>query len=224
MKKLALAVFGSALILSSVAAAQSRNVQSSPYVSNQAFTAPDNYRVNYFANLMQGATVGTLTATSSLKDNGNDSNQTPVGGATSPDDPVDIVNPGTNGASGVLGSAVGDLCALIYVVDTREELEECCGCLVTPDQLIELSTQKDLLANPAHPFIIHSGTIKIISSTPTGPGGTGATIAEYNNAVCDPSNPNPVETLRRRIGAFSVSHICHPTRSNRHVVPTSTSR
>jgi hypothetical protein len=209
MKKLALAVFGSALLLSSTASAQTRNVvTSSPYVSNQAFDAPDNFRVNYFAGLMSGAVNAGITGSSSLAstDNGNDNNPTPVTGATSPDEYLDIVNPGSDGADpGSAVNGIGDLCALIYVVDTYEELEECCGCLVTPDQLIELSVQKDLLANPDHNRVVRSGSIKIISSAPSvlATGGTitpvTGSIAEYHNASCDPGAPIPTPTLREWI-------------------------
>jgi hypothetical protein len=148
-----------------------------------------------------------LFASNACTDNCNDGNQTPVHGATGPDEFVDIVNPGSNGAD--LGSATdgtGDLCALIYVVDVAEELEECCGCLVTPDQLIELSVQKDLTANPHNGRIFTSGVIKIISSVPSHfPSGGGAPTAitggmnEYSNGNCDPTAPIPTPTLREWI-------------------------
>ena len=142
MKKLALAVFGSAFILSSVGLAQSTRY-TSPYTSNQADPATDYFRVNYFSNIQGGAAYVPVNSGTGLgSQNGNAGNIMTVTGATTPDEFVDIVNPGTNGAApNSAFTGVGDLCALIYVVDTQEELQECCGCLVTPDQLIELSVQ-----------------------------------------------------------------------------------
>ena len=97
-----------------------------------------------------------------------------------PDDIVDIVDPGTNGS--------GNLCAMIYVITTDEELNECCGCLITPDQLIELGVQANLTANPGNGQTAHNGAIKIIKSVPTNPAATG-------NAQCDPGAPVPTPTL-----------------------------
>jgi hypothetical protein len=50
--------------------------------------------------------------------------------AGAPDATVRINNP---------GSTNGDLCAMIYVYDSNQEMNECCGCLTTPDGLRTLS-------------------------------------------------------------------------------------
>lgn len=137
---------------------------------------PDVFEVNYFRGLNEGASLG--------------GNPPTVSGATSPEEYLDIVNPGTAGASGSTQSPVGDLCALIYVVDVNEELQECCGCLVTPDQSIEIGVQTSLIANPYNPRVQHNGVIKIIKSTPSGP-----PASENDNTVCHPEAPNPTPTL-----------------------------
>ncbi len=102
---------------------------------------------------------------------------------------MDIVNPGTHGAG---PGGAGDLCALIYVVDPAEELRECCGCLLSPDQALELSVQNDLDANPSNGTILHNGALKIISSTPT----TSGAFSDNDNSVCDPGPPVPTPMLR----------------------------
>lgn len=76
---------------------------------------------------------------------------------------VRITNPGTNGAP----SPAGDLCALIYVFSPDQQLAECCGCLVTPNGLRTLSVKSDLTDNPLTPVRLHTGALKIVSSTST---------------------------------------------------------
>jgi len=88
---------------------------------------------------------------------------------------VDLVDPGTNGT--------GDICADIYVVTPDEELAECCGVLLTPDELYELGVY-ELTENPANGKTVDNGAIKLISSAP-GAGGT-----------CDPGKPTPTAALR----------------------------
>jgi hypothetical protein len=165
--KTILAVLGTAITMTSICSAQKSN----PFTSNAPATSPDVFRVNYFVGLNAGASLGG------------------GGTITSPEEYIDIVNPGTNGASGITSSAVGDVCALIYVVDTAEELQECCGCVVTPDQLIELHVQRDLLSNPNNPRVVHNGAIKIISSAP----------ASGTSDKCNPGAPNPTPELREWI-------------------------
>jgi len=87
--------------------------------------APDTLKVDYFAN---------------------------AGG--SPDQTVQMTNPGTAGTS---------LCAAVYVFDATEEMSECCSCLLTPDGLRTFSVNNDLLGNPLTPGTIPTGAIKIVS-------------------------------------------------------------
>ena len=93
--------------------------------------------------------------------------------AGAPDATVRINNPGTTN---------GDLCAMIYVFDNDQELNECCGCLTTPDGLRTLSVKNNLTSNPLT-VKINTGDIKIVS-------------AVVNGFPCDPtSNVRPTGGL-----------------------------
>lgn len=100
-----------------------------------------------------------------------------------PDSTFHIVNPGydvtTLDPNGKPTS--GYLCAMIYVFNNDEQLEECCGCLLTADSEITLSLNKDLLKNPVNGVnVTQHGVVKIISAT-------------ENNAPCDPTaDVNPI--------------------------------
>jgi len=85
--------------------------------------------------------------------------------AGAPDATVRINNP---------GSTNGDLCAMIYVFDANQEMNECCGCITTPDGLRTLSVHSNLTNNPLT-VVVGTGDIKIVS-------------AEVNGAPCDPTS------------------------------------
>jgi hypothetical protein len=77
---------------------------------------------------------------------------------------VRIDNPGVDNAA--------NLCADIYVFDAVEEQVECCGCLLTADDLRTLSVNNNLTANPSSGVKPTNGVIKIVSALPNrGPGG-----------------------------------------------------
>jgi hypothetical protein len=86
---------------------------------------------------------------------------------------VYIDNPGTSG---------GNLCAMIYVFAPDQQMAECCGCNTTPDGLLTLSVDGNLTSDPLTPVTLHSGVIKIVSST-------GA-------PTCDPRKLTPTPALR----------------------------
>lgn len=81
------------------------------------------------------------------------------------------INIGNDGAQGspLLGPgfspATGNICVSVYAIDPGEELVACCSCLVTPDQMIYLGANTDLLSvSPGFdPVTI---TIKLIATTP----------------------------------------------------------
>ena len=97
------------------------------------------------------------------------------GGVTSseaaPGSDVHVVNTGTSG---------GNLCADIYVFDTRQELKECCRCTVTPDGLLTL-TMAQLTNNPANGVFATNGVIKIVSDS---------------GSNCNEASPVPTPELR----------------------------
>jgi len=128
----------------------------------------DVYWVNYFTNY-----VGVTPLTN---------------GVASLDQSVYIVNPGVQGApinpaTGLVSTA-GYLCANLYVFDTRQEMQECCSCPISPNGFLALSLRNNLLANPLTGVAPRSGVIKLVSSLPISvtPNGVSPTTA---TAVCD---------------------------------------
>jgi len=61
----------------------------------------------------------------------------------------------------------GETCAMIYVLDTHQALQACCGCPVTADGLLTLSISGNLAPTPlATGKLVHDGSIRIIPSAP----------------------------------------------------------
>jgi hypothetical protein len=77
------------------------------------------------------------------------------GAGSTPDGTLRITNPGTAG---------GGLCASIFVFDSYQELQACCSCYISPDGLITLSVNTDLLGNTLTGVEPVTGAIKIVSS------------------------------------------------------------
>src|ERR1700704_183214 len=80
-------------------------------------------------------------------------------------------------------SPAGDLCASIYVFDSREEMNECCSCRVTPNGILSLSVNKNLTSNTLTGIIPTRGVVKVVSSAP-------------NAGVCDPRTDKEQEGIR----------------------------
>ena len=99
-----------------------------------------------------------------------------------------ITNFGSNGGG---PAPNGNLCAMIYVFDPQEELQECCGCVLTPDGLRTLSVHSDLTSNPNNNEVLATGEIKILTSAPNS-GGT-----------CDPSFGGPGGSTVTLTGALA---------------------
>ena len=70
------------------------------------------------------------------------------------DSVINITNAGTqNTANG----ALQNICANVYTFSPDEQLISCCSCVVTPNALVSLSANSDLVSNtltPAHPTSI----------------------------------------------------------------------
>jgi hypothetical protein len=90
------------------------------------------------------------------------------------DGTVRLTNPGLNSA---------DLCAMIYVFDNRQEMNECCGCKVSDSGLLTLSLENDLTSNPLTGRKPQTGVIRIVPSDPT------------SNPQCDASSLSPAGEL-----------------------------
>lgn len=98
---------------------------------------------------------------------------------TSGDALINITNTGANGASLYgpgYGAATGNICVNVYTLDPGEELVSCCSCLVTPDGLVSLSANTDLIGNTATGVKPTSIVIKLVS-TLAGTGGSGTSCA-----------------------------------------------
>ena len=97
------------------------------------------------------------------------------GVAGAPDATIRVTNPGTSN---------GNLCAFVYVFDNDQQLDECCGCITTPDGLRTFSVTKDLTSNPLIGIVVNHGDVKIVSGA-------------VNNSPCDPTaNVTPKASLR----------------------------
>jgi hypothetical protein len=73
------------------------------------------------------------------------------------DNEVRIINP---------TKANGDLCAMLYVFDHNEELQECCGCPLSPHDLLPLSVSKDLISNHWGTASFQDGVVEVVSAIP----------------------------------------------------------
>ena len=92
-----------------------------------------------------------------------------------PDATVRIDNPGVT---------YSDVCAMIYVFTPDQQMAECCGCRNSHNNLLTLSVNKNLAANPLTGVTQKAGAIKVVSAAP-------------NGAACDPSsNVTPTSDLR----------------------------
>src|SRR5271166_993304 len=77
-----------------------------------------------------------------------------LGTGSTLDNPIKLENP----------TAVnGNLCAMIYVFDTTEEMGECCGCLLTPNQ-IRYGTVKQLIGSKWIGVVPRQGVLQIVRS------------------------------------------------------------
>jgi hypothetical protein len=83
----------------------------------------------------------------------------------SSDSTIRITNPGVTGQ---------DLCALIYVFDQDQQMNECCGCVVSTDGLLTLSLTKNLLSNPLTGVRSAAGTVVLVPAQAGTTGGCNA--------------------------------------------------
>ncbi len=87
------------------------------------------------------------------------------------DSVINITNTGARGAGlgyGTSASVTGAICANVYVYDPAEEVVACCSCPVTPNGLVSLSAQRDLIVNPLTRGNPTSIVIKILATVPVG--------------------------------------------------------
>jgi hypothetical protein len=90
------------------------------------------------------------------------------------DQTVRIINTGADAPN----FPPSNLCAMLYVFDAKQELKECCGCLISTDGLAELSLNKNLVSNPFDGVSPTNGDIKIVSAAPND---------SFGGVSCDPT-------------------------------------
>lgn len=109
-------------------------------------TADSPYQVRYASNLPAGDSVINITNTGAWG--------------------AQLYGPG-------YGSPAGNICVNVFTLDPGEELVSCCSCLVTPDGLVSLSADTDLIGNTATGVKPTSVVIKLISTLAGGAPGDG---------------------------------------------------
>lgn len=87
-----------------------------------------------------------------------------VGYATNLNKGDSVVNITNSGSGGV----AGNICVNVYAFDPSEELLACCACPVTPNALVSLSVQGDLITNTLSPQTPTSVVIALVATTPSG--------------------------------------------------------
>lgn len=91
------------------------------------------------------------------------------------DGTVELTNPNTPG---------GNLCAMVYVFDQNQEMNECCGCSISDNGLLTMSLINDLTANPLTGSAPSVGVVMVVPSN----------IAP--NPQCNPASLAPAGLLR----------------------------
>jgi hypothetical protein len=86
---------------------------------------------------------------------------------TSGDGVVNITNTGANGNSLFgpgFGTPVGNLCVNAYAFSPDEQLISCCSCLVTPNGLVHVTGNNDLVSNTQTGIRPDSIVVKLVST------------------------------------------------------------
>jgi hypothetical protein len=100
-------------------------------------------------------TAGPSTYLSGYYDTAETSSDNGTGAG---DNILQLINP-TEGS--------GNLCAMIYVFDDDEEMGECCGCALTPNDSINLSFENNLTASwRENTQDQQNGIVQIVSAAP----------------------------------------------------------
>jgi hypothetical protein len=83
---------------------------------------------------------------------------------------INISNTGALGAAlpaGTTASIVGSLCVNVYAFSPDEQMISCCSCPVTPNGLVNLTAQRDLISNTLTPAVPTSIVVKLLASVPS---------------------------------------------------------
>ena len=109
---------------------------------------------------------------------------------TAGDSVINITNTGANGAALAgpgFGGAAGNICVNVYAFSPDEQLISCCSCLITPNGLVSLSVNQDLVSNTLTGVRPNSVVIKLVNTLAgagvAGVGGGGATSCTNSAAL-----------------------------------------
>src|SRR5580693_3094398 len=106
---------------------------------------------------------------------------------------VNIVAPLEGNATGSTPALTrGETCAMIYVFDTAQNMQACCGCPITADGLLTLQISTNLAPNPVGSLtILMDGSIRIVSTLPNSipglPPGPDIYCDPATSVCCDPA-------------------------------------
>ncbi len=67
------------------------------------------------------------------------------------------------------GGSSTNFCVNVYTFSPDEQLISCCACNVTPNGLVSLSAQQDLISNTLTPAVPGSIVVKLLATTTIGP-------------------------------------------------------
>lgn len=84
---------------------------------------------------------------------------------TAGDSVINITNTGVNGAplnGPGFGGAAGNTCVNVYAFSPDEQLISCCSCLITPNGLVSLSVNQDLISNTLTGVRPNSVVVKLV--------------------------------------------------------------
>ena len=98
---------------------------------------------------------------------------------TEGDSLINITNTGANGAPFFgpgFGTAAGNICVNVYAFSPDEQLISCCSCLVTPNGLVNVTANRDLVSNTLTGIRPNSIVVKLLA-TLAGTGGSGTSCA-----------------------------------------------
>jgi len=103
---------------------------------------------------------------------------------TAGDSVVNITNTGANGNSLFgpgFGGPAGNICVNVYAFSPDEQMVSCCSCLVTPNGIVSLSANNDLVSNTLTGLRPDSIVIKLVA---TGTGRSAPGVPTFNGSSC----------------------------------------
>ncbi len=119
---------------------------------------------------------------------------------------IRLINPNGAANTGITGESGQPVCAMLYVFDDAQEMEECCGCPISSAGMLSFSADYNLQSNGVfgNDDDLEQGVIAVVAATPNATittlgspsNGHGCTVGQSGacNFGCDPTN-NPGYTV-----------------------------